>query len=158
MSVEPQVAQGGDPAPAARPPRPGGARPLVVQALVLAVAGVVVGLLWAAVTPTVRGWSAGIEQSISGEVAFSGLAVIAGVVVGVIGAGRPGRRPVAGVLVRLVGSGIAALIAWGVGQAVGAPVLAATGVLVFWPLVAALVTALITLVQVLLVGDGAPRH
>jgi hypothetical protein len=58
-----------------------------------------------------------------------------------------------GAAVRLVGSGAASLIAWGVGRLAHAPVLAATGVLVIWPLAAALVTAAVLLVLVLSASD-----
>jgi hypothetical protein len=131
-------------------------RPLVIQAAALLGLGVMVGLLWATLTPTVSGWSDGVEKDISGEVAFAGLGVLAGLLVAVAGLVRPGRHPVAGAVVRLLGSVVAALLAWGVGRAAGAPELAATGVLVLWPLATALATALVLLVQVLIHPDASP--
>ena len=127
-----------------------GARSLVFRGAGMSVVGVAVGLLWAAVAPVVRGASEGVESQISGEVAFAGLAVLAGVAAAAFALVRPGPRPATGVIVVLVGSGAGSLIAWGVGRAVGAPVLVATGVLVLWPLTACLVTAVACLVMVLL--------
>ncbi|HEY6795400.1 MAG TPA: hypothetical protein VI248_12050 [Kineosporiaceae bacterium] len=122
---------------------------------VLLLLAVAVGLLWAALAPAVAGWSDGVEDRISPEVTFAGLGLIAGL--GVAGAGlvRPGRHPVAGAVVRLVGSVPASLLAWGVGRLAGAPVLAATGVLILWPLACGLTTALVTLALVLVHPEGA---
>ena len=146
--------------PVAGPAPDGGAgsvvRSILGRAVVLAVGGAAVGLLWAAIAPAVRGASEGIEREVGGDLAFAGLAVLAGLVVAVAGLVRPGRRPATGALVNLVGSGAASGVAWGVGRAVGAPVIAATGVLVLWPLTTALVTALVSLLLVLLRPDGAP--
>jgi len=133
-------------------------RSVLVRAAALAVVGVAVGLLWAAVTPSVRAASEGIERDIAGELTFAGLAVLAGVVVAVAGLVRPGPRPVVGVLAGLLGSGVASVIAWGVGRAAGAPVLAAVGVVLLWPLATALVTAVVTLVLVLVNPESSAKR
>jgi len=135
----------------ARVPR--AAWPLVWRGASLLVGGMAVGLLWATLAPVVHDRSDGIEAEISGEVTFAALALVAGVVVAARSLLRPGRRPVTGTVVDLVGSGVASLIAWGTGRVAGAPVLAATGVLVLWPLTVALVTAVVTLVVVLVQPD-----
>jgi hypothetical protein len=136
--------------------RRGRARSMAVALGALAVLGVAVGLLWAALTPAVAGWSDGIENRISGEVAFAGLGLVAGLGVAAVGLARPGRHPLEGAVSRLVGSVPAALVAWGVGRLAGAPVLAAPGVLVIWPLACALATALVTLGQLLMNPDAPP--
>jgi hypothetical protein len=132
------------------------ARIAAIRLLVLLGVGVAVGLLWAALAPVVSGWSDGIEDQLSGEVALAGLGLAAGL--GVAGAGllRPGPRPVPGVAVWLLGSVPASLLAWGLGRLAGAPVLAAPGVVVIWPLTAALTTALFTLFLVLRPPDPRP--
>jgi len=135
----------------ARVPR--AAWPLVWRGASLLVGGMAVGLLWATLAPVVHDRSDGIEAEISGEVTFAALALVAGVVVAVRSLLRPGRRPLAGTVVDLVGSAVASAVAWGTGRVAGAPVLAATGVLVLWPLTVALVTAVVTLVVVLVQPD-----
>jgi hypothetical protein len=131
-------------------------RAAVVHLGVLLAAGVVVGLAWAAVAPAVAARSDGIESQLSGEVAFAGLGLLAGVAVAIAGLVRPGSQPVVGAAVRLLGSVVASVLAWGVGRLAGAPVLAAPGVVVIWPLATAVTTALVTLVLVLAHPDGSP--
>jgi hypothetical protein len=131
-------------------------RSLALRAVALAVSGVVVGLLWAALTPAVRGASEGIEREIGGELLLGGLGVAAGLGIALFGLWRPGPRPVPSGLMDLGGSVVASLIAWGVGRTAGAPVIVATGVLVLWPLTVAAVTAAVSLLLVLLAPDPPP--
>jgi hypothetical protein len=116
----------------------------------LLLVGAAVGLAWAAATPTVRGWSAKPETALAPEVTMAGLGLLVGLVVAVVGLLRPGTRPVVGLIVRLVGSMLGSCLAWWIGRLAGATTLQAPGVLVFWPLTVAVVTAAVTLVVVLL--------
>jgi len=128
-------------------------RRALVQVSALAAAGAVLGLVWRLLVPTVQNVSDGAERAIGGEVAMAGLGLIAGVAVGVLGMVRTGPAPTARFLWSLVGSGVGSLVAWGVGESTGGPPLAATGVLVVWPLSVAAVTVLVTLVTTLVSPD-----
>ena len=81
------------------------------------------------------------------------LGVVAGLVTAVAGLVRPGRHPLAGAVLRLVGSVVAAFVAWGVGRLAGAPALAAPGAVLLWPLTTALVTAVASLAVVLIAPE-----
>jgi len=126
------------------PPAPAW-RALVLQGAALAVLGVAAGLGWAALAPVVARRSDGIEATIAGEVTLSLLGVAVGLLVAVVGLVRPGEPPLGLAVLRLVGSGAASALAWGVGRLAGAPVLAAPGTVLVWPLTVAVVTALGTL-------------
>lgn len=130
-------------------------RPLVVRAVVLLGLGVAVGIAWSRFVPVVRGWSQNPEEEyLSGEVAMALLGTLAGLCVGVAVLVLPGRNPLGCTGVSLVGSVAGSMLAWGVGDLLDAPKIHATGVLLLWPLVAAAVTASVTLLQVLLRPDG----
>jgi len=120
---------------------------------VLAVVGVLLGPIWAGLTPLLARFADGSEKILDGEIAMAGLGLLAGLVVAVIGLVRPGPRPTARFGGLLLGSGAGSLLAWRTGLLVGAPKLAATGVLVFWPLALSVVTVLVTLVIVLVAPD-----
>jgi hypothetical protein len=120
----------------------------------LTILGVVLGPVWAGVCPVVARWSDGAERVFAGEVAMAGLGLVVGVLVGVLVVARPRPRPTARLIGALLGSGLGSLAAWQVGLLVGAPQLAATGVLVFWPLAVSTVTVLVTLARTLVTPDS----
>jgi hypothetical protein len=124
-------------------------RPLAFPVAVLAVVGMPLGLIWSWVCPVVARLSDGAERVLAGEVAMAGLGIVAGLVAGVIVIVRPGPRPTARLIGSLLGAGLGSLLAWRVGLLAGAPRLAATGVLVFWPLTISTVTVLVTLARTL---------
>jgi hypothetical protein len=129
-------------------------RPYRRQVLVLTGVGVGAGVAWRLLTPLADRLSDGAERVLAGEVTMSGLGLLIGLVVAIIGLTRPGHRAPASFAASVVGSGIGSLLAWGVGRLIGAPVLTATGVLAIWPFTVALVTVVATLVMVL-VGPSA---
>jgi hypothetical protein len=90
---------------------------------------------------------------LAGEVAMAGLGLLVGLLVGVVAVIRPGPWPTLRMIGWLIGSGLGSLLAWRVGLLVGAPRLAAPGVLVFWPLAVAVVTMLVTMVATLAFPD-----
>lgn len=116
----------------------------------LSAAGVLLGPIWAGVCPLVARISDGGERVLAGEVTMGGLGLVAGLLLGVIMMVRPGPRPTARLIGSLLGSGLGSVLAWQIGLLVGAPRLAATGVLVFWPLTISTVTVLVMLMRTLL--------
>jgi hypothetical protein len=130
-----------------------GLRELVLPVVALAVCGVAVGLLWRAGAPLVQRASDGPESVIAGEVAMAGVGLLAGLATAIIGLVRGGPSPTPRFLSSLVGSCLGSVIAWGVGRLIGAPPIAATGVLLVWPLTVATVTVLVTLVVTLVAPD-----
>jgi hypothetical protein len=150
-----------DPAaqPQGRPPEPSRGRRArlrgaVVQIAVLLAAGVVVGVAWRLLTPAVAGGSDGAERALAGEVTLAGLGALAGLVLAIEGLVRRGPRAPARFGVALAGSQAGSAVAWGVGRLLGAPVLAAPGVLLVWPLALCLVTVLVTLAVLLIAPPG----
>src|SRR5450755_2492875 len=68
-------------------------RAVAIPLVSLVVVGVLMGPLWAWVTPSVARISDGAERVLAGEVAMAGMGVVVGVLVGVVGLLRPGARP-----------------------------------------------------------------
>jgi hypothetical protein len=128
-------------------------RAFALPVAVLAGVGVLLGPVWAWSAPQLARFADGSEKVLDGEVALGGIGLVAGVVVALFGLLRPGQRPTARFLGLLLGSGAGSWLCWKAGLLVGAPQLAAPGVLVFWPLAVAVVTVLATLVIVLVAPD-----
>src|SRR5664280_862943 len=100
-------------------------RCVAIPVLAMLIAGIVVGLLWAWLTPFVARMSDGAERVLAGEVAMAGLGLLVGLLVGVVAVIRPGPWPTLRMIGWLIGSGLGSLLAWRVGLLVGAPRLAA---------------------------------
>jgi hypothetical protein len=108
----------------------------------------VVGLLWAFLAPRVAGRFAGTgERLIAGDGTLALLGAAAAVVTAVLLAARPGPRPALRTGCVLVGSVVAGVLSWRVGEAVGAPPLRAVGLMLVWPALASLLTAGQTLLR-----------
>jgi peptidoglycan/LPS O-acetylase OafA/YrhL len=115
---------------------------------------VLVGVLWALLAPFVVGHTDRTETQASGDTTLALLELLAGVVTAAALAWRPGRRPAARFAVALVGVAGAAFLSWAVGEAVGAPVLHAIGVVLIWPFVTAGLTVVRVVVDLVLHGEA----
>jgi hypothetical protein len=105
--------------------------------------GLLLAVSWRLFVPTVAGWSPSDERELAASVAYVPLAAVAGLAVAVGGLLRPGPGATARFLVTLAGSGLGTLVAWGVGRLLGVPTVTVPGVLLVWPVVTCLVTALV---------------
>jgi len=106
--------------------------------------GVLLAAAWRLFVPTVAGWSSVDERALAPSVAYVPLAAIAGLAVAVGGLLRAGPGATTRFLVTLAGSGLGTLVAWGAGRLMGVPPVTVPGVLVVWPVVTCLVTALVS--------------
>jgi hypothetical protein len=113
------------------------------------VAAIVVGVAWWLLAPVVARWTGSVEDAAARDVTFGLLGVLAGLLTAGALLIWPGRRPaVHTALVIAAGTGASAL-AWWIGELAGARPLHAVALVVVWPLVAAAVTVLRSLVAVL---------
>lgn len=117
--------------------------------------GILLGAAWAGLAPLASGWAERIEREAAQDVTFALLEILAGLVTAVLLMIRPGRRPGLHAAVVLVAVSGASMLAWGVGEWLGAYALQqavtlnAIALVVVWPLVASAVTVLRSLVSVL---------
>jgi hypothetical protein len=138
-----------------------GRRPVSVWSSVLptmlisAGAGILLGIAWVGLVPTAVGWADQIERGAAEDVVFGLLEILAGLITAVLLMIWPGRRPGAHVAVVLVAVSCASILAWGVGEWLGARALPhavtldAIALVVVWPLVTSAATVLRSLVSVL---------
>lgn len=130
------------------------ARALLRPVLGWLVAGVVVGALWALLTPMAGDRAESYEQLVAGDVTLAVLGLVSGAGTAAVGLWRhrgPGAATRFGWA--LLGSGGASLVSWGTGLVCGAPALTIPGVLVLWPFSLAVVTVLVALVATLTSRD-----
>ncbi len=107
--------------------------------LVPAAAGaVLLGLVWWQLGPLLRRASDAAEASVAGDAAFVLPALVAGLVTASWLVVRPGPRPLVRFAVTVLYGIVGSCGAWGVGRALGADPLRATGVLLVWPTLACL--------------------
>jgi hypothetical protein len=149
-----------------RPAPPSSRRKAVVAevrvALAVLAAGILLGAVWAAVAPSLAR-SADLGES---RVAVDGLLALLGIGAGVVTAVLltvlPGPRPALRLGVVLAAATAANVLAAVVGVRLGTQSLGARGVAVLWPLTAAVLTALRTLVSLVISPDEeeprSPRH
>jgi hypothetical protein len=134
--------------------RPVLARAVLARAAGWAAAGLAVGGLWALLTPAVRARSESYEQLLAGDATLAALVSAGGVAAGAYGLWRhAGPGATLRFVGALLGSVLASLVAWGSGRLLGAPVLSAVAVLLFWPMAVAMVTVLGSLVATLLTRE-----
>ena len=112
-------------------------------------AGITVGALWVVCSPIVVRWTGSVEEAAARDVTFGLLAVLAGLITAVVLLVWPGERPALHAALVLTGAAGSSLLAWGVGLLLGAPPLHAVALVVLWPLVAAAVTMVRSLIGVL---------
>ena len=134
------------------PRRRGSARAELVFAVALLVYGVVVGACWRLFAPVIASRDGGSEDVVAHDVTLSLLAFVAGVAVGIAVLIRPGSRPPLRTAVAIVGSILAAGVAWVVGLLLGEPHVRAIGAPFVWPVTTAAVIFLGTLIP------GVGRH
>lgn len=116
--------------------------------------GVALGAAWSWLTPLARNWAdVAYERDVAGDVTLAGLEVTVGVVVAVVGLVRAGPGSALRLVVAVVGSAVASLVAWGTGRLLGAPTLMLVGVLVLAPLALALTTVIGTLAATVFVRE-----
>ena len=115
-----------------------------LRALVVAVvaAAVLVGVLWALLTPDVVGHSDQSEAQASADGTLALLELLAGVVTAIALALRPGRQPATRFVLAVVAVTGGAFLSWAAGAATGAPGLQAKAVVLVWPFVTAALTVL----------------
>lgn len=111
--------------------------------------GILLGVAWAMLAPAAAGRAGAGEGEAARDVTFGLLGVLAGVITAVVLLIWPGRRPAAHAAVVLGAAILASPLAWGVGRLLGAYTLQAVALVVVWPLVAAAVTMIRSLVSVL---------
>lgn len=112
--------------------------------------GILVGVGWTVLAPVVARWAGAAEDAAARDVTFGLLGVLAGLLTAaalVVGSGASPAVHTA--LVLAVATG-ASVLAWGVGELLGAHPLHAIALVVVWPLVAAAMTVVRSLVAVLL--------
>jgi hypothetical protein len=117
--------------------------------LVSLASGLALGAAWVVLAPLVAAWTGAAEDDAARDAAFGLLGVLAGLVTAVALLVWPGSRPALHTGFVLCGVTLASLLAWGVGRLLGAHPLHAVALVVVWPLVAAVVTVLRSLVAVL---------
>ena len=143
-----------DRVPPARPNRSAetgvGARPEVVAAVVVLAVGVLAGLLWAWLAPTVRAAADPGEREVAGDGTLAVLCLAAGLLTAIALAVRPGPRPALRFAVVVLASAAGGFVALGVGRALGAPTLRALAIPLLWALVVAVGTALRVLVSIVI--------
>jgi hypothetical protein len=123
-------------------------------AVLWAVAGAVVGVLWPLAVPVASTWSEGYERQLDGDATLAVLLCCAGGAVALHALWRRSGPGSAGRFVEsLLGSTLASAVAWGTGGALGAPALVSTAVLAFWPLTIAFVTVVWTMVATLVTRE-----
>jgi len=115
----------------------------LLPAVVVLIAGVVLGACWALLGAVLVERSAPSGEArfaVDGTMALLGL--VAGVLTAAALAARPGTRPALRTVLVVAASVAASGLAWGAGLLLGSPQLQAPGVLLVWPSVAALLLAL----------------
>lgn len=119
--------------------------------------GLVVGLVWAALVPVVQRWSDPGEHAVAGDGGFAMIGSAAGVVTALLLARAPGRYQTLRAATVLLGAVPASAMSVVVGRLAGAPALQAYGVLLLWPLTAAVITMFRLLVSILIWPDQPAR-
>jgi hypothetical protein len=94
-------------------------------------------------------WTGSAEDAAAGDVTFGLLGILAGLITAVVLLVWPGSRPAARAALVLAAASAASLLGWGAGRLLGAPTLHAVALVVLWPLVAAVVTMVRSLIGVL---------
>jgi hypothetical protein len=112
--------------------------------------GLGVGAVWVVLAPVVARWAGPVEDTAARDVTFGLLGVLAGLVTAGALLVWPGSRPALHAGLLLGAATGASLLAWGTGVLLGAQPLRAIALVVVWPLVAAAMTVVRSLVVVLL--------
>lgn len=114
--------------------------------------GVTVGAGWAALAPVAERSSAEAEAMVAHDAVLGLLGLAAGLLTAAVLAFAPGPRPGLRASVVLVAAAAGAMLSWGVGRATGAPTLHAVGMALLWPLAAAVVTVVRSVINLLFTG------
>jgi hypothetical protein len=112
-------------------------------------AALAVGAGWVVLAPVVARWTGAVEDAAARDVTFGLLGVVAGLVTAVVLLIWPGARPALHTALVLAAATGASALAWRFGELLGARPLHALALVVVWPLVAAAVTVVRSLVAVL---------
>jgi len=110
---------------------------------------VLLGLLWWQLAPLLRRAGDAAEATVAGDAAFVLPALVAGLVTASWLVVRPGPRPLVRFAVTVLYGIVGSFGAWGVGQALGADPLRATGVLLVWPTLACLGVLVVSIISMI---------
>lgn len=133
--------------PVAPPRRWSAALPLLLVGLG---GGLGMGAAWVVLAPVLARWVGPVEDAAARDATFGLLGVLAGLVTAGALLVWPGSRPALHTGLLLGAATGASLLAWGTGVLLGAQPLRAIALVVVWPLVAAAMTVVRSLVVVLL--------